>query len=232
MDSVELVDPTNTVIDHIRSLIADGTYKPGMRLPSERVLADTMHTTRGYIRKALQRLELYGVITIRPQSGIYIAEMGAAALDGLISNILTMDPQTVWDFIETRSHLEILSAGLAAERANEENLENIRIAHRNFINAFEKGKKTLETDHLFHLAIVKASENRVLQSLISLLTPDIIALNRDFVEKDQVNNRNTPEEHQRIVDSIESGEPDAASAAMSRHMDASRIRRMGKQRRN
>ena len=169
---------------------------------------------------------------IRPQSGIYIAEMGASALDGLISNILTMDPQTVWDFIETRSHLEILSAGLAAERASKENLENIRIAHRNFINAFKKGEKTLETDHLFHLAIVKSSGNRVLQSLISLLTPDIIALNRNFVEKDQVNYRNTPEEHQKIVDSIESGKPDAASAAMSRHMDASRIRRMGKQWRN
>ncbi|MCK5249010.1 MAG: FadR family transcriptional regulator, partial [Spirochaetaceae bacterium] len=73
MDSEELVDPTNTVIDNIRTLIADRTYKPGMRLPSERVLADSMHTTRGYIRKALQRLELYGVISIRPQSGIYIA---------------------------------------------------------------------------------------------------------------------------------------------------------------
>jgi len=227
MESYDHTDPTITVINHIRSLIADGTYKPGMRLPSERIMAGTMNTTRGYIRKALQRLELYGIVEIRPQSGVYIVEMGTIALDGLISNILTMNPRTIVDFIETRSQLESFSAKLAAERADESHRIAIVKAHEAYIRAFHLDEKTLEMDHLFHLAIVRASGNSVLQSLITLLTPDIIALNRDFVEEHSGNYRNTPEEHQKIVDAILARDSDTASAAMSAHMKASRIRRIG-----
>ena len=229
MESYDKTDPTIAVIDHIRSLIADGTYKPGMRLPSERIMAETMNTTRGYIRRALQRLELYGIVDIRPQSGVYIAEMGMIALDSLISNILTMTPKTVVDFIETRSHLEAFSAKLAAERADDFHRLAIIQAHDAYIRAFHLDEKTLETDHLFHLAIVRASANSVLQSLIAILTPDIIALNRNFVEEHNGNYRKTPEEHQKIVDAILRRDSKAASAAMSAHMKASRIRRIGKE---
>ncbi|RKX89866.1 MAG: hypothetical protein DRI97_03980 [Bacteroidetes bacterium] len=229
MSSYDHSDPTIAVIDHIRSLIADGTYKPGMRLPSERIMADTMSTTRGYIRKALQRLELYGIVNIRPQSGVYIVEMGMIALDGLISNILMMNPRTIVDFIETRSHLEAFSAKLAAVRADDFHRLAIIQAHDAYIQAFRLDERTLETDHLFHLAIVRASANSVLQSLITLLTPDIIALNRDFIEEHSGNYRNTPEEHQKIVDAILARNPEAASTAMAAHMKASRIRRIGRE---
>lgn len=227
MKNFEKMDKTNEVITRIRSLIADGTYRPGIRLPSERVMAESMNTTRGYIRKALQKLEFYGILEIRPQSGVYIAEMGTAALDGLISNILTMDPQTTRDFIETRSHLEVFSARLASQRADSDHLAAIIQSHEAFITAFRNGEPTLEADHLFHITIAGASGNSVLRSLISLLTPDIIALNRDFVENRDERYRKTPEEHRRIVDAISSHDPEAASEAMRRHMEASWVRRMG-----
>ncbi len=172
-------------------------------------------------------MELHGIINIRPQSGIFIAELGASALDGLISNILTMDPQSIGEFIETRSHLEAFSARLAAQRGDEDQLSAIRFAHEAYIHAFEGNDSTLEADHLFHLSIVGATSNSVLRSLISLMTPDIIALNRNFVEKHDRHYRNTPEEHKQIVEAIESRRPDEASDAMARHMEASKQRRMG-----
>jgi GntR family transcriptional regulator, transcriptional repressor for pyruvate dehydrogenase complex len=219
-------DPEEAIIARIQTLIAGGTLGPGMRLPSERVLSEQLGTSRGYVRKALQRLEFYGILEIKPQSGIFIADIGAPALEGLIASILNIHKGKARDLVETRSHLEILSARQAAARRSEEDLKAIRSCHEEYVRLFDEGASTLEADHLFHLAIVKASRNDVLRSLISLLTPDIIAMNKNFRELKGPSYNNTPAEHESIVQCIASGDSEGAGRAMELHMERSRVRRM------
>ena len=219
-------DPEEAIISRIQSLIAGGTLGPGMRLPSERVLAEQLGTTRGYVRKALQKLEFYGILEIRPQSGIYVADIGPQALEGLIASAVNIHKGKARDLVETRFHLEVLSARLAAARRTGEDLEIIGEAHDTYVRRFHSGQDTLEADHLFHLAIARASGNAVLRSLISLLTPDIIAMNKNFKEEKGAEYNNTPEEHSRLVEAIQEGAIDAAGEAMMLHMERSRIRRM------
>ena len=85
----------------------------------------------------------------------------------------------IWEILlRPRSHLEFLSAELAASRGSEEDFEELKTAHQKYVDACGRGESPLEEDHLFHLAIVNASENKVLRSLISMITPDIIAMNK------------------------------------------------------
>ncbi len=219
-------DPVDSIIHEIQELLRNETFQPGMRIPSERVLAERFNTTRGYVRKALQKLEFYGVLEIRPQKGIYISAIRPMALDALITNILNFDAFDLGDLMEARTNLEVFSARLAALRGTEEDHRRIQDAHAAFEKAFEDSRYTLEEDHLFHLAIVKASGNKVLQSLITQITPEIIAVNKHFKEDPDKVLKNSLKEHKRILNAILRGDAAAAATAMEQHMDASRERRL------
>jgi DNA-binding GntR family transcriptional regulator len=58
------------------------------------------------------------------------------------------------------------------------------------------------------------------------MTPKIIAMNRDFTENDPGRSLRTFSEHQEVLDAIEERMPDRAEAAMGRHMDKSKSRRL------
>ena len=219
-------NPVDAIIHHIQELVRNETFQPGKKIPSERVLAEKFTTTRGYVRKALQKLEFYGVLEIKPQKGIYVSGIRPVALDALITNILNFDAFDLGDLMEARSNLEIFSARLAAMRGSREDFKRLREAHQGFVDAYSRKQSTLEEDHLFHLEIVKASRNKVLQSLITRITPEIIAVNKYFKEDQERVFKSSLEEHERIMNAIIQGDADGAAAAMESHMDASRERRL------
>ena len=61
--------PVERVVDYIKTQIAEKQVNPGDRLPSERKLSELLKVGRPHIRAALQKLETYGVVETRPQSG-------------------------------------------------------------------------------------------------------------------------------------------------------------------
>lgn len=215
-----------TIIQSLQKMLGDGRLKPGEKIPSERILAEQFKTSRGYVRKALQKLEFYGVVEIVPQKGIYMSKIRAVVLDALMTNVSNIDAFSLVDLIETRSHLEILSARLAAERGDEKDFQRIHNAQKDFVDACKVGESTLEEDHLFHLEIVKASKNTVLQSLLTLLTPEIIAMNRDFKDDASVIYKKSLTEHDNILKSIIARKPEDAIKMMTYHMEQSRSRRV------
>lgn len=220
------MDPVEQIIEQLQGMLRKGDLKPGKKIPSERILAEQFQTTRGYVRKALQKLELYGVLKIVPQKGIYVSSIRTIALDTLMSNIMSFTSFNMRDLIETRSNLEVFATELAAKRGEREDLEKVAQAHARFQEACEDERSTLEEDHLFHLEIVRASKNTVLLSLLTLITPEIIAMNRDYKEDHMIASRKSLTEHQEILDGLQSRDVEAAVDAMSRHMERSRIRRL------
>ncbi|WP_319561980.1 FadR/GntR family transcriptional regulator [Marispirochaeta sp.] len=219
-------DPVDVIIQELQKMLRAETIKPGGKIPSERILTDKLKTSRGYVRKALQKLEFYGVLEIRPQRGIYLSGMRPIALDALITNIRNFDAFTMEDLIETRSYLEIFSARLAAERGDSGDYARITKANEDFQQAFKLKSSTLEEDHLFHLAIVKASKNKVLESLITQITPEIIAMNKNFKEDQNLVFKNSLHEHEDVLKNILDRNPEGAAAAMENHMSESRSRRL------
>ena len=62
----------------------------------------------------------------------------------------------------------------AANRRTEKNLEKIKNALDAFKKKILQGNDSLQEDLLFHLEIAKASNNSVMNTLILLITPEII----------------------------------------------------------
>jgi GntR family transcriptional regulator, transcriptional repressor for pyruvate dehydrogenase complex len=215
-----------TVIAFIRDQIVSDDLKPGDKLPSERELCETLKVSRGYIRKALAKLNHIGLIETLPQKGTLVAGFSSKAISGLLSSIGNFDGSfEPFDLFEIRSNLEMFSARQAARKAGKAELEAIQSWHAALRLKVESGIRALEEDHLFHLAIAKASANAVCFALICYITPQILSLTAKPEAGSGGSLLHTYEEHERIVRAILAGDPDGAEAAMRKHMEEAWRRR-------
>ena len=97
------------VFEAIREAIVDGTLEPGERL-MEAQLAEDLGVSRTPVREAIRQLELAGFVVMIPRRGAYVADISI---------------KDVADVFEIRGALEALAASLAAERASEEEIEQL-----------------------------------------------------------------------------------------------------------
>lgn len=61
-------------VKNVAESILSGTYEVGQRLPTERELAAQMNMSKSVVHSGLERLDQMGLINIKPQSGIYVAD--------------------------------------------------------------------------------------------------------------------------------------------------------------
>lgn len=215
------------VLDYLREQIVSGQLKPGTKLPSERILSETLGVSRGYVRKALARLEHYSLIETLPQRGTIVAELGSKAISGLLASIGSFEEAfNPASLFEIRALLETFAAKRAAELANKEDMSEIVKWHEEFKAKAAKGERALEEDHLFHLALAKASGNPVCLALLSYITPQIISLNIKYTESDPDRFERTAAEHDKIVDCVRTKNSEGAAVFMQIHMNEAWKRRL------
>ncbi len=207
----------NLLIDKIRELINYKNLEPGDKLPSERMLSEKFEVSRGMVREAIQKLEFYGLLESKPQSGTFVANIGIIALNGMIDDILRLEEQDFKSLVETRILLELKTVKLASLRRSEEDLAHIK----EMLDAYEKkalsGEDAVQEDLLFHLAIAKASGNGTMNKFMLTITPQIII---DF-GKYHVCDKNQAvlgiAEHKAIYEAIKEQNPDIARQKMKDH---------------
>ena len=65
---------TMQVVNHIRSLIENGTLQPGDKIPPERELARSLKISRASLRTGIGYLAAMGVMKIRHGVGTFVAD--------------------------------------------------------------------------------------------------------------------------------------------------------------
>ena len=164
----------NCIISKIRDLINLKNLEPGDKLPSERMLSEKFEVSRSNVREAIQRLEFYGLLKSIPQSGTFVANIGIIALNGMVDDIISLEDPDFKSLVETRILLELKTARLAALRRTDEDLVLLKKALEAYNEKVLNGEDAIEEDLLFHLAIAKASGNGTLNTLMLMITPEII----------------------------------------------------------
>ena len=209
----------NLIIIGIRDLINYKNLEPGDKLPSERMLSEKFEVSRSNVREAIQKLEFYGLLKSRPQSGTFVAEIGITALNGMIEDILRLEGPSFKSLVETRILLELKTVRLAALRTDED-LVQIKNALDAFKEKVINGEGAVQEDLLFHLAIAKACGNSTMNTFMLIITPEIIT---NF-QKHHVCDANLAmegiEEHQEIYDAILEQNPTLAKEKMKKHFKA------------
>ncbi len=207
------------VAEMIRSLIDAGTLNPGDQLPPERELAEQLGVSRTSVREAIRALELMGEVETRVgvSGGTFIREVSLNHALNVVQTLFRRTNQMVSDIIEVRLILETKSATLAAERRTEDDLKEINKAIDDMEKDLSAGGIGIASDHAYHLAIARASENDFLFGL-SQLVEDLIEQTREIT----LSRGGVPEEalkdHRTVADAIRDQKPELAEKLMREHL--------------
>ncbi|WP_166963832.1 FadR/GntR family transcriptional regulator [Yeosuana marina] len=207
----------NSVINKIRDLINYKNLEPGDKLPSERMLSEKFEVSRGVVRNAIQKLEFYGLLKSIPQSGTFIANVGAIAMNGIIDDILQLGSPDFKSLVETRILMELKSVKFAALRRTEEDLKVMQNALDAYSKKVLNNEDAVQEDLLFHLAIAKASKNSTLNTFMLSITPEIITNFAKYHVCDDDMALSGIKEHNDIFEAIKNKDQNAAKEKMKVH---------------
>jgi GntR family transcriptional repressor for pyruvate dehydrogenase complex len=214
IDNQEVI---NSIIAQIRDFINYKNLEPDDKLPSERMLSEKFDVSRGNVREAIQKLELYGILKSIPQSGTFVAQIGGIALNGIIDDILGLENSDFKSLVETRILLELKTVRFAARRRTGEDLVLIENALEAYSAKVLNGGDAFQEDLLFHLAIAKASKNSTINNLMLIITPDIITNFEKYHVCDAGQALIGIDEHREIFEAIKIQNPQLAKLKMKEH---------------
>lgn len=211
---------TDHIIDHFLSLFATGKLRRGDKLPPEHVLMKQFGVGRSSLREAIGALSLVGLLTVRPGHGTHVNMSADEFLAKPLRWGLSMiGRDRVHELIEARIALEQNIVRLAAERATEEDLTEIRYWHNQLRAVKRPGRKGIQADLSFHAALAKASHNDVLRRFHAELRQPL----RSWMEQKAAlvgGYDLTISQHEAILKAVETQDVEGAEAAMRTHLES------------
>jgi GntR family transcriptional repressor for pyruvate dehydrogenase complex len=207
----------NGIITKIRDLMNYKNLEPGDKLPSERMLSEKFEVSRSNVREAIHKLEFYGLLVSKPQSGTFVADIGQVAMNGMLEDILRLEEPDFKSLVETRILLELKTVRLAAQRRTKADLQQMKMALEAYREKVENGEDAVQEDLLFHLAIAKASGNSTMNTFMLIITPEIITNFEKYHVCDKGLANRGIQEHQEVFDAIKAQNPKLAKEKMKIH---------------
>lgn len=186
----------------LRERIVEGHFRPNQRLV-EAELGELLNMSRTPIREALRLLAVDG-LTYPEHAGWVVREH---------------TPAEIAEIFETRAALESHSARLAAARATDEQLENIRIALNENDGKFDLDRSVLvKVNSLFHDSVAVAAANPMLMNLATKSRYYFfnVRLAKLYTDEEL---RKTHEEHREIYHALTERDSDRAADAVRRHVE-------------
>jgi DNA-binding FadR family transcriptional regulator len=201
----------------IASDIAAEIYSIGQRLPSERELAQTFGVSRPTIREAIISLELDGLVEVRLGSGVYVTNQRPP--DGH-AGAKDIGP---FELLEARRAIEGEACAIAALRITEEQLKQLSdlIAEMRDDNKQNEIVLSEDADRRFHELIATATQNSAIAAAVQMLWEARSRSPQTHLMDDRVRARGIKppiDEHAAIVRALKRRDPEAARAAMHKHI--------------
>ncbi len=215
---------TDQITLQLEEMIAEGTLKPGNRLPAERVLSERLGVSRPSLREAIKNLASRGLIYSRQGGGTYINESINEGITDPLLEILQKQPESRFDVLEVRHALDGQAAYFAALRATDGDRNRIQKAFDRMIELHAIGDDPMEeavADAEFHLTITEASHNivmlHIMRSLFTVLQRTI-EHNLDKLYTIPRVFEPLSGQHETLMHTILEGDADAARKAAQNHL--------------
>jgi GntR family transcriptional repressor for pyruvate dehydrogenase complex len=153
----------------IRQFILDRKLKTGDSIPSQRELSRQLGVGVPAVREALKNLEAIGLIDIRHGKQTIVKQVDMEALLDSVSPAIQLTEAEVVHLLEFKEIIETRCAFLAAQRATPESLALMR----RYLDLMEQpqgdDRRFAEADYLFHLTIVQAAQNPVMNRVMKVI---------------------------------------------------------------
>lgn len=213
--------------------ILEGRLKRGDQIESDRELAKKLNVGRSAVREALKVLDVLGMIDIRLGQGTYITSRETNFFSVPLSWSLFLDGTQVKSILQVRGALELRAVQLAAQCEDKKKLDKLTDIYYRMQKTFQESKdtdnlqhalqETLNADIEFHTCIAECSGNPIILSMLTTIRNFLKRVSgTGMVDAEQL--QAVVEEHQKLYGAIISGNVDAATQTMTKHLAASMAR--------
>ncbi len=200
------VSLADQIFEKLENDILVGVYNRGEVL-TELKLSEQLGVSRTPIREALRRLEQENIIAVSTKGAV----------------VLGISPDDIEAIYEIRERIEGYAGRRAAERATDEELEELCkiVELQEFYIQKEDAQKIMECDSLFHQMLYKMTDSVPLSSTLTELHKKVIKFRRVSVEMSE-RARRSNNEHRAICDAIAARNGELAEQLTTKHVQNAR----------
>jgi DNA-binding FadR family transcriptional regulator len=200
----------------IERQIVTGELPTGAKIPSERQLSEQFGVSRPVVREALRSLVERHLVDVQPGRGSFVRDPRSNEAAARLDSFYRLRMVTPRNLVEARTMLECTATALAAQRATQDDLDAMERALVHFAHAngiIEQARY----DIAFHLAVVRAAANPVIETMFSSITGLTVELMLRSLSDPSVTKVSLPY-HQQILDGIRRRDAEGAQRAMAEHL--------------
>lgn len=206
------------VAEELRRRVVQGELLPGQRLPTGSELAESFGVSMSVIREAMSRLKHDGLIQSIQGVGAFVSRSGEArafrldSADGVHPDLGRI--------FELRRAIEGEAASLAAIRRTNEHLYRMRSALAEMEEAVTAGDDGTDADARFHQVVAEATGNPLFADMYAFLSTHIgMAIETARTHSAHLGTwQEAHDEHVRIFQALEAGNPEQARQAILEHI--------------
>lgn len=187
----------------LRSEILNGRRRPGERLSID-YLKDEFGTSVTPVRDALQMLSQEGLISIKPRSGYFVAQITLKELR---------------DMLDMREILEVAAIERAAENISKVQIQGVRTVHAGYTGDDEASyTRYTDENRNFHVLVAEASGNHELAKTLSRL---LDRLGRFMVIRHAGKEMN--QRHDALIECLEARDGDRARKVLIKELTETKL---------
>ena len=214
----------DVLADQLRRRIRSGELREGQALPAERDLVQQTGLSRMSVREALRILEAEGLIATRPgrNGGSRVRRPEGDELARHLELFIWGRNAKLEDLHDVREALEVLAAEGAAKRRTEADVEHLVDRTAALEAAVLDADAYLAANLEWHMAVVRASHNELLISLMNVLEHVIHDSTASEAFESRSVRASTAKIHRGILAAIVDKNADEARRRMGRDVAAAR----------
>jgi len=208
---------SDKVAESIYEMIkTENKFKYGDKLPNENELAEMFGVSRTTLREAVKILATAGVLEIKRGRGTFVSKNAVSAEKADLENLNSFKIKTV-DLFEVRLVIESEAAYWAAQRATDEEIEEIVRRSKAVEEKLLKRQERTQEEFLFHKSIAEATHN---EFMVELLPTIHKAIEKGVVMSMQIEEiaEDTLYDHRAIVRFLQKRDAEGAKTAMKLHI--------------
>ena len=169
------------------------------------------------VREALNLLEARGLISIEHGRGAVISGDSTHAVRDTLGLLLRIRPKALWELLEIRKILEVEISGLAAERAGEGDVREMRGQLSRMETLIEAPEGYVDADVEFHALLARSTRNEVLLTMLDPVV-ELLRASREVSASRPGSARRALREHEEILRRVETGDAEGARQRMRVHL--------------
>ncbi len=213
------------VMEQMKELIANGRFKVGDRIPTEKELSGIFGVGRSSIREAVKIFNYLGILESNTARGTYVCDRTSISTEALSWAVL-LGKDEMYDLLDVRGAIELWSTIILTERYHKdpESVQKHLLEVEKELVRMKKAADTgnhggiVEADYRFHYAIIKGSGNPILISMYEML--------RSFMYEEIDKSIQAFEDyhtavgnHRKVIGGIKTGDIFEALKAFRRHIE-------------